>query len=1234
MKIQAFVTDEAGNTIHAKPEIIEIDTSADGDDRDLKIILDNPDGIYNNDEINTKSFSIFGADTDIESVIVTLTRVSDNTSQDFELSKPSWNVSKDIFKDFDGDIEISVKVTDIEGNTASAVREIITIDKTADVDSDFSVTLNSVDKTVNKVESSSLPIKLLGVDTDIKSIDAYFYHKDKPDTKFEINVFKNEDGVWVVDDINASNLDDGQIVIEAVAIDIAGNSVLSEIDEFTLDTKADQPLSISFPSDIEADGYLQDEEYNLTSTTARISLALDAEVDDLLYVHDSISDIEESYSLTEQDINNGYVDFELSSPADNQVLTVRSYLVDSAGNTSETTTGNIERDTEADRGQALRVDIPEDLEKVGLEEQDTLLFSLFGVDNDIKDDGIKVTFIDSEDNSVPGTAVKNEDGFWVIKGGISTLKDGDVTIEVIAEDTAGNTVINDDAIINKDIQADFTGDFLLAVDDDHLVNENESNNVQYDFENLDSRVDKIKIVVSDSTGKSTTMKEGPVVLFNDDKYFDISTFNDGEITFSITLYDEHGNKRDFVETITLDKTVSVDFRLDVASDTGFESDDNKTNDTTPTFSGTTDTDGKVELTINGKTYKNITVNENTGNWSFTIPDSDAITTDGIYDVDVYVEDKAGNTNNDSVTIDLETTPPEDFINTGILDEDDTGSSKSDEITSERMPTFSGSVEEGSRVTLYIGGKQYPASVTGGVWEVTVTSPLATNKTHLYKVIAEDIYGNTSVLEQQELTIDTKAPDITSSITPSDDKLVIDSRTNDTTPSFGGTVSDKNDVVSVKMYFDDNGVEKEINVAFTAGTNEWSADWPFDALAHGNYSYKLVVEDVAGNSDSYDFNFSVDVRAEVTVDFRSDTGTASPKVENITNIEQPSIGGTGDLNSTITLSYKNDSGDDVTQTVPVNAEGNWSYTITDPLAEGNNTVTVTLIDPFGNEDVQELNFTLDTTPPAELGYALEEDTGSDDDDFVTTNPKVEVSHLESDAFWEYSLDAGATWAIGQGTFFNLSDGTYASEQVQLRQTDKAGNIAVSKLPPITIDNTVEQLNYELEEDTGSNLNDKVTSNPTIEVSNLEPGAFWQYSVDAGETWQTGQGTSFTLSEDVYVTDQIQIRHTDKAGNSVVTLLPEITIDNTVANLTYSLREDTGEDTSDNVTSNPTIDIDNLEAGATWEYSLDAGKTWIPGQDTSFDVPEGEYEANEIQIRHTDKAGNSVVTLLPEITISSY
>jgi len=74
------------------------------------------------------------------------------------------------------------------------------------------------------------------------------------------------------------------------------------------------------------------------------------------------------------------------------------------------------------------------------------------------------------------------------------------------------------------------------------------------------------------------------------------------------------------------------------------------------------------------------------------------------------------------------------------------------------------------------------------------------------------------------------------------------------------------------------------------------------------------------------------------------------------------------------------------------------------------------------------------------------------------------------------------------------------------------------------------------------------------------------------------------------------------------------------LTVSLENDTGVD-DDGITSDGTVTIGNLEDGASWEYSLDGGETWEDGTGTSFELPEGEYAAGDVQVRQSDAANNT-------------
>ena len=93
-----------------------------------------------------------------------------------------------------------------------------------------------------------------------------------------------------------------------------------------------------------------------------------------------------------------------------------------------------------------------------------------------------------------------------------------------------------------------------------------------------------------------------------------------------------------------------------------------------------------------------------------------------------------------------------------------------------------------------------------------------------------------------------------------------------------------------------------------------------------------------------------------------------------------------------------------------------------------------------------------TAPAAPGIALAADTGTADDDGITSNAQVDVT-LDADATaWEYSTNSGVSYMTGSGTSFELPEGTYADNQVQVRQTVGGEQSAVASLSAVTVDST--------------------------------------------------------------------------------------------------------------------------------------------------------------------------------------
>jgi hypothetical protein len=285
------------------------------------------------------------------------------------------------------------------------------------------------------------------------------------------------------------------------------------------------------------------------------------------------------------------------------------------------------------------------------------------------------------------------------------------------------------------------------------------------------------------------------------------------------------------------------------------------------------------------------------------------------------------------------------------------------------------------------------------------------------------------------------------------------------------------------------------------------------------------------------------------------------------------------------------------------------------------------DLAGNLSAAQTSFaalTVDTQAAAPV-LALEADTGRSASDRITNNSTLTVLGLEDGAAWEFSLDAGTTWRRGSGSRLSLADDSYEAGQVQVRQTDLAGNISAANttFAAFTIDTVAAPPQLELTEDTGSSQSDRISRNPTIQVSGLEEGASWQYSLNGGNTWINGRGTGFVVPDGTYPKGRVQVRQTDRAGNSspANTSFAAFTIDTVAEAPVLELAADTGSSASDRITSNPTIQVLALEEGASWEYSLNGGSSWITGSGSSVVLADGIYGDGQVQVRQTDRAGNT-------------
>ena len=141
---------------------------------------------------------------------------------------------------------------------------------------------------------------------------------------------------------------------------------------------------------------------------------------------------------------------------------------------------------------------------------------------------------------------------------------------------------------------------------------------------------------------------------------------------------------------------------------------------------------------------------------------------------------------------------------------------------------------------------------------------------------------------------------------------------------------------------------------------------------------------------------------------------------------------------------------------------------------------------------------------------------------------------------------------------LIDGDFY--RFRVRATNERGTGEWAEVGPLT---PLKVPNVALREDTGvawdaSTFSDHVTRNELVDVTEILPGATWEYSLDAGSSW-TGATTSFSLSEGSYAPGMIQVRQTLVSVTSSVGQNTEAwTIDRTGPNapVVLSLIDDSG------------------------------------------------------------------------------
>ncbi|EHR5906154.1 BapA prefix-like domain-containing protein [Salmonella enterica] len=462
-------------------------------------------------------------------------------------------------------------------------------------------------------------------------------------------------------------------------------------------------------------------------------------------------------------------------------------------------------------------------------------------------------------------------------------------------------------------------------------------------------------------------------------------------------------------------TAAID---DAAPLTGTLSNNQFTNDNTPTLEGTGSAGTVIHIYANGQEIGSTTVDAS-GNWHFAITSALADGENHFTAIATNVKGESSESARFTLTIDTLSpdAPRVELIadNTGLL----TGPLQNNDRTDEAKPLFSGQGEAGNTITIKEGSTVIGSATVdeNGRWTFTPTTPLSDGE-HTFTVEQSDKAGNTSrVTTTPTIIVDTTPPDA----------AIIDNVAKD-----GTTVSGTAEAGSTVSIYDPAG--NYLGSTITGENNHFSITLN-PAQTHGE-RLEARIQDAVGNiGPATEFTASdSQYPAQPTIlTVTDDAGVVTGLLKNgdATDDNRPTLSGTAEPGSTISI---NDNGFPVATFPPIvaDADGKWSFTPSLALADGDHVFTATATNDRGTSG-QSVSFTIDidTQPPVLEGLAV-----SDVGDRLTGTTEAGSTVVIKDSLGN-TLGSGT--AGDDGTFsIGISPAKINGETLSISVTDKAAN----------------------------------------------------------------------------------------------------------------------------------------------------------------------------------------------------
>ncbi|MCM7727657.1 Ig-like domain-containing protein [Enterobacter hormaechei] len=540
---------------------------------------------------------------------------------------------------------------------------------------------------------------------------------------------------------------------------------------------------------------------------------------------------------------------------------------------------------------------------------------------------------------------------------------------------------------------------------------------------------------------------------------DLQAFGDGDLTFSASVTNAHGN------TGTGERDININAELPGLRVNTISGDDvinaiEQQQDLAVTGSSTHLAEGtQITVTINNVEY--VTTVNASGNWQIGVPAADLQAwTAGGMTVSVSAEDAWGNTVVAEHPIELDLNAVAVTIDTVTTDDMLNAAEKGADVT---LSGQTQGVEAGQTVVVKFADQTFTAQVQqDGSWRLTV--PASAMETLIdgraqVSVSVTNVNGN-SADASRVVIVDTQPPAITlDNLT--DDNIINAAEAQQDLVLSGSTTAEAGQTVTVTL----NGKSYQTTVQ---ADGRWQLNVPaadVGALTDGNVTVTATVSDVAGNSSSADRVGLVDATVpQVTInDFVTDTNTVNQLAHAQAQILSGSVTGAaaGDF---VTITINN-----VDYTTVVDAAGNWSLglpaSVVQGLTDGTWTINVSVTDQSGNTGSSSVDVVVNTVTPvigintlaaddvinaAEKGEDLLLSGTSNQPEGTTITVNLNginyTATTDASGNWSVTVPASAVSALGEANY-----------TVTASVTDNVGNSAAathdmlvdSSLPVVTI-----------------------------------------------------------------------------------------------------------------------------------------------------------------------------------------